>query len=298
MKMTFTRALAIGAGLTALAGVQQQALAHPSLSIPNMTEGTSIYTAVTVTHGCTAFTPAKPVTGTVQLFPTGADAAKKGPGRITKPDGTKEVIQGGVAAVRQTKDSGSYEVGTATTLAEEIVSANAGNTGVTTLGDKFRAVSSRDVFNKLGVVKSLDGATRVGAWSYQGKLDPDMYGQTSFRANAGGIWLRRDKYARSLKVRVPAIDVCKADRKNTGNPAGYVNLWINSQTPKFNFPDAHGIKPEDNFWMTLSINRDTTKNPFPDSCKSDTSKQYDVVVTPTFEEIDGLLKIPGYAFDQ
>lgn len=293
--MNNTAKIALGCVAAALCTLGQQATAHPSLSVPSVMEGTSAYTAVTISHGLTAFTPAKPVTGTVQFFPTGSDSSKKGPGRKSV-NGVVTVIQGGVFSVRKTMDSGSYEEGTQTTLADEIVSSKGGSTGVTTLAGKFRAVSSNAVFRKVGAVMGADGTSVIGAWGYQGKLDPYLYAQTTFRANLGGVWLNKDKCAKSLKVRVPAADVGKADRANSGDPHGYVNLWINSQTPKFSDPEAHGIKSVDNFWMTLTMPRDTVNNPFPESCTAD--NKYDVVVTPSFEEIDTFLKIPNYWADK
>ncbi len=197
-------------------------------------------------------------------------------------------------SVRKTKDASSYEVGTQTNLADEVVTSKGGTTGLATLAGKFRPVSSKAVFGKVGAIKSGDSV--IGAWAYQGKLDPDLYAQTTFRANLGGVWLHKDKCAKSLKVRVPAADVGKSDRANTGIPHGYVNFWINSQTPKFSDPDAHGIKAVDNFWMTLMVPRDTVNNPFPASCTD--ADKYDVVVTPTFEEIDTFLKIPNYWADK
>ncbi len=289
----FTR-IALGCVTVALCAMGQQAVAHPSLSVPSVTEGTSAYTAVTITHGMTAFTPPAPVTGTTQFFPTGADSSKKGPGRKSV-NGAVQVIEGGVFSVRKTTDSSSFEEGVQTNLADEIVSSKNGSTGVTTLAGKFRPVSSKEVFGKMGA--TVDGSTVIGAWSYQGRLDPLLYAQTTFRANMSGVWLHPAKCAKSLKVRVPAADVGKADRSNKGTPHGYVNYWINSQTPKFSDPEAHGLQPSDNFWMTLMVPRDVTNNPFPEGCDAPGAK-YDVVVTPTFEEIDNFLKIPGYWADK
>lgn len=289
--------IVLGGMAAALCAIGQQASAHPSLSVPTVTEGMSAYTAVTITHGLTAFTPPLPVTGTTQFFPTGADSSKKGPGRLTNPadpSGAKTIIEGGVFSVRKTRDASSYEVGERTNLADEIVTAKGGTTGLATLAGKFRPVSSRAVFGRVGAIKS--GSAVVGAWSFHGRLDPDLYAQTTFRANLSGVWLHKDKCAKSLKVRVPAADVGRADRANSGTPHGFVNFWINSQTPKFNDPDAHGIKPVDNFWMTLTMPRDEKNNPFPESCTAD--NKYDVVVTPTFEEIDTLLNIPNYWADK
>jgi hypothetical protein len=300
--MNTSQHIALGFFTAALCTLGQNAIAHPSLSLPTITEGTNAYTAVTITHGLTAFTPPAPVTGTVQFFPTGADSNKKGPGRLTLPNGSVQIIDGGVASVRKTTDASSFEVGTQTNLADEIVSSKGGATGVATLAGKFRAVSSKAVFGKIGAIKTADGTSVIGAWGYQGKLDPDLYAQTTFRANMSGVWFNKDKCAKSLKVRVAAADVGKSDRTNAGTPHGYVNAWFNSQTPKFTDTTLDGITPDVNFWMTLTVPRDTTNNPFPKNsdgqeiCK-DTDK-YDVVVTPTFEEIDTFLKIPNYWADK
>jgi hypothetical protein len=294
MKKSFQ--IAPGGLAVALCALGQNAIAHPSLSVPTVTEGTSAYSAVTISHGLTAFDPPAPVTGTVQIFPTGADSSKKGPGRLTLPDGGKQIIQGGVFSVRKTTDASSFEAGTQTNLEEEVVTAKGGATGLKTLAGKFRPVSSKEVFGKVGAIRGADGLV-IGSWAYQGKLDPYLYAQTHFRANLGGVWLHPKKCAKSLKVRVPAADVGKADRGNTGDPHGYVNFWINSQTPKFSDPEAHGIQPVDNFWMTLMMPRDEKNNPFPEGCDAPGAK-YDVVVTPTFEEIDTYLKIPNYWADK
>jgi hypothetical protein len=289
-----SKAIALGALALGAAGLSQTASAHPSLKVPSTMEGTNIYSGVVITHGCTAFTPPKPITGTVQFFPTGENSSGKGPGRLPGVNGGAPTpIQGGVFSVRKTTDSGSYEVGTQTNLADEIVSAKGGTTGVTSLAGRFRMVSSHEVFQKVGSVSRVNaaGATEVlGSWGALGKLDPTLYGQTEFRANMSGVWLNKDKCAKSLKVRVPAIDICASDKTGTGKP-GLANYWINSQTPKFNAPDAHGIKPADNFWMTFTVNRDLVNNPYPESCAN--AVKYDVVVTPTFEEIDNWMKIPG-----
>lgn len=294
-KKNARKAIALCAiGLTA-ATLNQTASAHPSLSIPTILEGISVYTDVTITHGCTAFTPPKPITGTVGFFPTGENSNAKGPGRLPGVNGgNPTVIQGGVFAVRKTTDSGSYEVGTQTNLVDEVVSAKGGSTGVASLAGKFRAVSSHAVFQKDGPVKrtTVAGSVEVlGAWGSLGKLDPYLYGQTAYRANMSGVWLNPTKCAKTLKVRVPAIDICATDKYGTGKPE-LANYWINSQTPKFNEPDAHGIAPADNFWMTFTVARDTKNNPFPAGC-TNPNGDYDVVVTPSFEEIDNWMVIPG-----
>ncbi len=58
--MKKTTRIVLGGMAAALCAIGQQASAHPSLSVPTVTEGTSAYTAVTITHGLTAFTPPAP----------------------------------------------------------------------------------------------------------------------------------------------------------------------------------------------------------------------------------------------
>mgnify|MGYP006269399977 CR=1 FL=1 len=292
----------------ALAAASQIAHSHPSLGSSTLTAGTNVYNSVNISHGCTHFDPPKPIKGTVGFFPDGTNPTATAPNRVStkRADGTSSIVVQNVVSVRQVIGTDLTVQGTPTTIPAEMITAKPAstNTALQSLAGLFRPVQNA-AWKHNGAIKNAAGSV-IGYWSYGGELDTALYGQTVFRASAGSIWFKPDSCAKAIAIRVPAVDTCKIDRKKVTE--GYTNSWINNQTPNiFTDKTGHGIgidvtdhvtglTTSDNFWMTLTINRNTTDNPIPSSCAA--ASQYTVVVTPSYDDLENYLKIPGFYLDK
>jgi hypothetical protein len=120
-----------------------------------------------------------------------------------------------------------------------------------------------------------------------------QWAETQDTSKVAPLWFSENSCARKLVVRLAGADICElgASRKQL-NDGHHANFWMGGPTKKFT--NGHGI--HENFWLgyTLMV-RDTTRNPYPASCKDAANGDYDLVVMPTKAEIDAGLPFPGFA---
>jgi hypothetical protein len=255
--------------LTSLAAVAlsggQVVYAHTGVK-DQVTEGKSIYTAFTITHGCqdTAETGAQPVE---KLLPVIAQSAvfpnnEDSQAFIINPDGS------------ETADSLAKYTQKATGEAPEGL-----------IGLSPGMVQDKNVFKKQYEVTA---GTRVrGIQLINGNLDTTAVGLVPFRITAPKF--KADSCAKSLKIRIGVANFC-SKTKNT-NKKNRADIWIGHMTPKFNDP---GVMPHDfetdPFWPTLTVNRDLDANSLPPSC----GEGFDIAVQPSDSDIDAYLPVKGF----
>lgn len=153
----------------------------------------------------------------------------------------------------------------------------------TTFAGIPQLIQSKDIFTKQTQKTDAQGnvigfTSTEGSLSYTGDPAMDLLGHVPFRT--GGVNFNAASCAKKLVVEVAIADICE---KN-----GAHNLWIPSVTPKFPDPTVDGIGEP----ATLVFNRDLTKNPF--LASSNCGDGYEVTLSPSVEDIDTNLPIPGY----
>lgn len=218
--------------------------------------------------------------------------------------------------------------GTATTLAAELVKANVtcttnaqhvqtcvpGTPAFTTdpisnLGGRFNFQGNLGYF-KTNTLKTIGGGgfyakgpkftahqiadmgiTSAGA-PYHNALQV-LWAQDRITSAITPFGFSATSCARKLVIRAAGADICRLSPSRAVNNDGHSsNYWFGGPTKKFT--DGHGV--HENFWLGYTlIVRDTTTNPYPDSCTDKVKGDYDLVVMPTKHEIDAGLPFPGFA---
>jgi hypothetical protein len=245
--------LAIFSLTTAMFGAGSVAVAHTGVKDQG-TEGKTLYTALTIGHGCTSATNSTPLPVIAQsvLFPNRWDAQKF----KVAVDGTETVIT----------DLSKHITGSIAALSFKGIK------------DLSLFKNSRSIVTTSGVVR---GIQLTGA-----SLDPDMIGLAPFRMS--GVKFEPASCAKSLKVRMAIANWCNTSQDVADGRR--VDLWFGQMTTKFNDP---GVMPHENtevYWPTLTINRDLVANPLPAYCGTG----FDLAVQPSASDIDANLGIKGY----
>ncbi|MEY4768001.1 MAG: hypothetical protein RL637_640 [Pseudomonadota bacterium] len=283
-------------GATALlVGASSFALAHTGVKDKVM-EATPTYTAFTVGHGCSdsvAKGPRQDVIAVSAVFPNSFDASKS---IVTKLDST-----GATTA-------------TLPDLSADIVGAVAGkgfNLGIGlvagggTLFPNFIPVYEEDRTAAPSAEGSYPTSAR-GLHTWQGlpyggaPLLESLISETGLVPfKVGSIQFNTASCAKSLKVRIAVANWCRRGpaSKDLGDR---VDVWMGHTTPLFKdqrtMSDADPAKAT--YWPTLTIVRDTTKNPLPNNCafNADGTQGYDIAIEPTSADIDANLPIPTAAY--
>jgi hypothetical protein len=146
---------------------------------------------------------------------------------------------------------------------------------VTTFANLPQLIQNNSIFTKQSEKTNATGNV-IGFSSTEGSLDPNLHGLIPFRT--GGVSFGTGSCITKLVVQIAVADICQ---KN-----GAKNLWIPAVTTKFSDPAIDGIGSP----ASLTINRDTSKNPLPANCGTG----YSVTLTPSAEDVDANLPIPGY----
>lgn len=242
---------------TVVMGAGQAAMAHTGVK-DAVTEGKSLYTAFTITHGCSSDTNpvSLPVKAQSAIFPNAADAVA----HKLNADGT---------------DGNVIDL---STVIEGVVGG-----GVTTLSPK--AVMDKGLFSDIKSVIDAGGVIR-GIQYKGGVLPTDMVGLPQFRVSSPKFLAT--SCAKSLKVRIAVANFCTTSASTDADRRA--DIWIGHMTPKFNDP---GVMPHGGgvYWPTLTVNRDLAANPMKPACAG---KEFDVAVEPSDADIDANLPIQGY----
>ncbi len=199
--------------------------------------------------------------------------------------------------------------GAATTLAAELVdgtSTGPGTNPIGTLSGRMQFQGNLGYFemnrpklngfyakgNKFNAAEiAAMGVASAGA-PYHNAVQV-RWAQTQSTSSVVPMYFSATSCARKLVVRVAGADICHLSPSRAAVNDGHsANFWMGGPTRKFT--NGHGV--HENFWLgyTLLV-RDTTKNPYPASCANPTLGDYDLVVMPTYTEIDQGLPFPGFA---
>ena len=231
-----------------LLAVSHGAVADTRLQIPVITEGTRVFNAVMIVHGCddpNTGTTSTPVFGQSVMFPNGTDSTI-----TTKAVGSDPLAQG---------------------------QAYGGNLRDFALISGIKKIQSNDLF-PLEDVK-VDGLGNViGFWGGNGKLPGLNYvGLNPFVIDP--VIIQPNSCAMSVTFVLGIADVCKMTNAN-GFSKETVNLWTPAVGSNFDG------KPDTNDGYdspaTLTVNRNLTTNPLPGSCGAGV----DVTVTPSAAQLN------------
>ena len=171
--------------------------------------------------------------------------------------------------------------GTATTLEAEVTdtSAHAHDPLIVGLTGKASLVQDRNVFKHQNEIYDANGNV-IGFYSTRGNLQTNLIGLVPFRFKA--LKILPTSCAKRVLVKIAIADICK--RTFPPRP-GTANLWIPATTAQFTDSNIDGIGAP----ATLTINRDPA-NPLDPAC----GEGYDVIITPSNEDVDAHLPIKGY----
>lgn len=249
-------ALALG-----VCAVSSTAYAHTGVK-DEATEGKSLYTAFTITHGC-AFGPEgatstpKRVRAQGAVFPNGAEGVATK--IIPDPDGT-----GPLTATEEP-----------ITLSEHIDGATG---GLPLLSPGL--VQDRNVFNKLVEVTDPANSSLVRAIHLtKGNLETTLVGFAPFRVTAPKF--KATSCAKRLLVRIAVANWCTKSASSEVDDR--VDAWVGRATPLFNDEGVLSL----GFWPTLTVNRTSA---LPAECGGG----YDIAVSPSDADIDTYLPIDEY----
>jgi hypothetical protein len=262
--MSKIKPLILGTLTAALYGTGQGAFAHTSIR-DQATEGTAAYNALQIGHTCETEAGKKiPIIAQSVVFPTvNPTVAQVVTDATTNPATTVE---------------------TPTTLGAEITS-DLGLTGTADL------VQDHNIFKRLNEIYDANGNV-IGFAATKGNLQPNLRGLVPFRFTA--VSFKPESCAKRMLVKIAVANICKRKFPPTPDTA---NLWIPANTPQFSDSNIDGIGAP----AVLAINRNTAKNPLPTTgcpvnknADGTTTVGYDVVVTPSAEDVDAHLPIKGY----
>jgi hypothetical protein len=252
--------LAICSLTSAICGASPHVFAHTGIK-DSATEGTTLYTAFAITHGCAADHdgPQSPVVAQSAVFPNGPAAVSVKVG--VDPDG---------------HDGPKTAPETPINLADHIDGAIGGLIGLSpgAIQDKSVFGAIREVINASEQVRAIHLT--------KGKLQTNLVGLTPFRVSTPNFL--PDSCARSLQIRVAVANWCSTSQNR--NDDTRVDVWIGRTTSKFNDKGVVSV----GFWPTLTVTRDLTNNPLPEGC----GDGFDIAVSPTDAQIDTFLPIQGY----
>ncbi len=262
--------------LALLAGTAQLAHAHAGFK-DQITEGTvKTWNAVSIAHGCAS-----------NATPEGGVAFQKDVIAIStifpNPSDIKDVtFRGSKGAVTTTgaeatlPNLAAHIVGSTDSIASTIAIS-----AITSGGTMF--ANTIPVYDEKNKVRGFQGWSGNSPFSGPAllqselKFDPATGTNTSQGLAPFGIsaiQFNPTSCAKKLVVRVAVADWCLKGAANSADDSR-VDVWIGSQTPKFNDPDvmpsaptvANGI-----YWPGLTVNRDLAKNPLPGTKGFDPAK--------------------------
>ena len=276
---------------------------------------------IRIGHGCSNDDGAydaktSPVNAVSWIFPTGENANDPAPmstGCDTAGKNcTGSATQPSVAIIPNASQKPDYGkpwpagIATAANLSDHLCTTKDCTARVTSLANQFTGQGNQGYFKQFNAKKGTPGF-----WAKGRKLTPEEI--VAFSANYGAPYANAvqisyvadrtkptelmafspQSCARKLVVRPAGADICKIrnDKVIQGHPHDQ-NLWFGGSTPKF--VEGHGVN--ENFWMGYNLLvRNTTTNPYPDSCVDKVYGDYDLVVMTPISQIDNFLGFPGFA---
>ena len=277
---------------------------------------------IRIGHGCSnddgQYDPKTATVNAVSwIWPTGENASDLAPMSTGCDEAGKNctgsATQPSVATIPNSGQKPNYKnaawpagVATAANLSEHLCVSKDCTARVTSLGSLFTAQGNQGYFKQFQAKKGTPGF-----WAKGKKMTPEEI--AAFSANYGvpfasavqvqyvadrkqplvPMVFSPQSCARKLVVRPAGADICKIrnDKVIQGHPHDQ-NFWFGGPTPKF--VEGHGVN--ENFWMGYNLLvRDTTANPYPESCQDKVYGDYDLVVMTPISQIDSFLGFPGFA---
>lgn len=147
-------------------------------------------------------------------------------------------------------------------------------------------IQDRSIFQAQQVKLDSNG-NRIGYSGTRGTMDPALVGRSPFQFAAPRFVAA--SCASRLLIRIAIADICVAQR-GTSLEAGTANLWIPDNGSAYAararaYLNAEGVGAP----ATLIVNRNLATNPLPAECGAG----YDVTVTPSPQDVNANLPIPG-----
>jgi len=150
-----------------------------------------------------------------------------------------------------------------------------------------QSIQDRSIFAVQGETVDANGNV-VGFHARKGRLEPELAGRVPFQWSAPGFLPA--SCANRLLVKIAIADVCSAQQPILAPEK--VNLWIPDNGSRFAaLGRAAGVEGIGGA-ATLIVQRNAATNPLPAECGAG----FDVTVTPSAEQVDRDLPIPGYWF--
>lgn len=131
-------------------------------------------------------------------------------------------------------------------------------------------------FNSHGL-RTTD-VTALHYWG--GELNPDFLGLVPFRASFPRF--KAASCAVKMTVRMAIANYCSSSTSDDNR----ADIWMGELTDKYN--DESVVSS--GFWPAITVLRDVENNPLPTDCE----KGFELLVTPSADQIDGLLPLNGY----
>jgi hypothetical protein len=147
------------------------------------------------------------------------------------------------------------------------------------------AIQDRSIFLAQGEKTDALGNV-VGFFGRLGHLAPELAGRVPFQFSAPNFV--PESCAVRLRIEIAIADICKLT-KPALQPEK-VNLWIPDNGSTFASEGATNGVEGIGGPAVLTVNRNLTANPLPAACGAG----YDVFVTPSAQQIDRDLAIPGW----
>ena len=216
---------------------------------------------------------------------------------------------------------GAYSVLPTATVADYLFTTEASTVAVTTLGNRFGLVQSRDIFtaqleqrSPLSTTTSHGRTTNdiVGWVSTKGNLGINLNGEVPFRF--ANVFFKKTSCLRNVTVQIPVVDICKTTAQpgtfvagTLAKASGGVEIWVDptlatpSWLPQTSIEAGAGT-------TNFTINRDPIANPYPANCAgapiaangvltgtftSGADALFDIKIQPSAADIDKL-QFPGW----
>ncbi|CAH9017692.1 hypothetical protein [Candidatus Nitrosacidococcus sp. I8] len=279
-------------GRIGLLVLSQTAIAHTTIKEGSI-EGTTLYTADVINHGCVSGTnPKIPVIAESVVFPNGSDSVAtvlSNSGDAEQPIDINSVIEGGALTIIPTgiQDKNVFNVHTVQTdslgnvrgfqyLSNSSSNTRAFNYSIPTLTIPPGPQSVT------GLPASSATTNNAAPQGQEGELQLDLVGVIPFKL--AGVSFQASSCATQLNIRIGIVDWCTQGTDDQRN-----DIWIGHTTSVFNETDriATGTL---GYWPTLTITRDLAKNPLPESCGGGQI----VAVEPSDDAIDTYLPMSGF----
>jgi hypothetical protein len=190
-----TKKMTLSSLLFALCSASSLAFAHTTIK-DQATEGTTLYTAATITHGCgEGVKPNLPVIAQSMVFPNGPNSI------VTRLDAPEEPIALGDVLVGGSHAAGLIDPG---------------------------AIQDKNVFSTIEELTDATGVVR-GIHYADGELQVDLVGVIPFRMS--GVTFVKESCVTKVRVRIGIANWCHHDPG-----VRRVDAWIGRTTPVFNDP--------------------------------------------------------------